>query len=43
MCAIKKILKSTLIEYNMVDQFIKELKIHYGLNHPNVIKLYTHF
>lgn len=42
-CAIKKILKSTLLEYNMVEQFIKELKIHYRLSHPNVVKLYAHF
>lgn len=42
-CAIKKILKSTLKEYGMEDQFIKELKIHYSLNHPNVVKLYSHF
>ena len=27
----------------MVDQFAKELKIHYSLNHPNVTKLYGHF
>ena len=41
--ALKKIFKSTLNEYKMVDQFIKELKIHYRLNHPNIVKLYTHF
>ena len=27
----------------MVDQFTEELKIHYSLNHPNIVKLYTHF
>lgn len=41
--ALKKIFKSTLKEYKMIDQFIKELKIHYKLNHPNIVKLYTHF
>ena len=41
--ALKKVFKSTLMEYKMIDQFIKELKIHYLLNHPNIVKLYTHF
>ena len=27
----------------MIEQFTRELKIHYRLNHPNIIKLYTHF
>lgn len=27
----------------MINQFILELKIHYQLNHPHIIKLYTHF
>lgn len=43
MFALKKIFKSTILEYNMVTQFTRELKIHYKLDHPNVIKLYTHF
>lgn len=41
--ALKKIFKSTIKEYNMVDQFTEELKIHYQLAHPNIVKLYTHF
>lgn len=41
--AIKKIFKSTIMEYDMIDQFTRELKIHYTLNYPNIIKLYTHF
>lgn len=27
----------------MVSQFTKELKIHYQLDHPHIVKLYTHF
>jgi aurora kinase A len=27
----------------MVKQFATELKIQYRLNHPNIVKLYTHF
>lgn len=43
MFALKKVFKSTILEYNMVNQFTRELKIHYQLDHPNVIKLYSHF
>ena len=43
MYALKKIFKSTIQEYEMIKQFTQELKIHYLLNHPNIIKLYTHF
>lgn len=42
-CAIKKIFKSTIKDYKMEEQFATELKIHYSLNHPNIIKLYGHF
>lgn len=42
-CAIKKIFKSTIKEYNMEEQLTTELKIHYFLSHPNIIKLYAHF
>ena len=41
--ALKKIFKSTINEYNMIEQFTRELRIHYELDHPNIIKLYTHF
>ena len=27
----------------MVNQFILELRIHYMLNHPNIIKIFGHF
>ena len=43
MFALKKVFKSTIQEYDMMPQFIRELKIHYKLNHPNIVKLYTHF
>lgn len=36
-------MKSTIQEYGMIDQLTNELKIHYSLNHPNIIKLYSHF
>jgi serine/threonine protein kinase len=43
--ALKKIFKSTIIEYGMIEQFTRELKIHYKLSntHPNITKLYAHF
>lgn len=41
--ALKKIFKSTILEYDMITQFIRELRIHYLLSHPNIIKLYSHF
>lgn len=43
LCAIKKILKSTISEYGMIPQITSELRIHYSLSHPNVVKLYSHF
>lgn len=36
-------MKSTIQEYKMENQFIRELKISYMVNHPNVIKTYGHF
>lgn len=41
--ALKKIFKSEIQSYNMIEQFTRELRIHYRLDHPNIIKLYTHF
>lgn len=43
LCAIKKIFKSTIREYGMEEQLANELRIHYSLSHPHVIKLYAHF
>jgi serine/threonine protein kinase len=41
--ALKKILKSTIIELKLLEQFTNELKIQYRLDHPNIVKLYAHF
>jgi len=38
--ALKKIPKAKLIEYNIVEQFIKEIKLHNSMNHPNIVKFY---
>lgn len=31
------------MQYNMMNQFINELKIQYKLDHPNIVQLYAHF
>lgn len=41
--AIKEMNKSQLKFNNMVEQVVNEVKIMYGLNHDNIIKLYNHF
>jgi serine/threonine protein kinase len=41
--ALKKIFKSVIREYRMEEQFALELKILYHLDHPNIVKLYSHF
>lgn len=41
--AIKKMVKSFIINQRMEDQVKKEVKILYSLCHKNIIKLYTHF
>lgn len=43
LCAMKKLLKSTIKEYRMMDQLVTELRINYRLNHANIIQLYGHF
>jgi serine/threonine protein kinase len=40
---LKKLVKSTVMEYGLIDQLVTELKILYLCNHPHIIKLYTHF
>lgn len=35
--------KAVLIEEEIVDQFIREVKIQMYLNHPNIIKMYGLF
>lgn len=41
--AIKKILKKKLVEYNIVEQFIKEIKLHSALDHPKIVKFFGFF
>ena len=41
--AIKVINKESIIQQNMVDQMNKEIEIMYKLDHPHIIKLYSHF
>lgn len=41
--AIKKIEKKKVVEYKMVDQFVKEIKLHASLDHPNIVKFYGVF
>jgi aurora kinase, other len=43
LCAIKKILKSTIREYGMEGQLGVELRLHYAVWHPHVVQLYGHF
>lgn len=41
--AIKIVEKKLIMEENIVEQFIRELKIQNFLNHPNVVRLYGFF
>ena len=41
--AIKVMNKENIIRNNMIDQINKEIEIMYKLDHPNIIKLYSHF
>ena len=41
--AIKVINKEYIIKQNMIEQIKKEIEIMYKLNHPHIIKLYSHF
>lgn len=43
LCALKAIHKELLKEEEIVDQFIRELKIQSYLNHRNLIKTYGYF
>ena len=36
-------MKNKLIEYNIVDQFIKEIKLHSSMDHPNIVRFYGFF
>ncbi|KRX00888.1 Protein kinase-like domain [Pseudocohnilembus persalinus] len=41
--ALKVMEKSKIHEMNLVDQTMKELKIHYYLDHPNILQCYGYF
>ena len=41
--AIKVMNKENIIRHNMLEQINKEIEILYKLDHPNIIKLYSHF
>ena len=41
--AIKVMNKQNIIQQNMIDQINKEIEIMYKLDHPHIIKLYSHF
>jgi serine/threonine protein kinase len=41
--AFKKVSKQKLIEYKMIDQFIKELKLHNIFDHPKIVRFYGFF
>ena len=32
-----------IIESNMVDRFVEEIKLHKSLNHPHIVKFYDYF
>ena len=42
-CALKMLEKKLLKDEDIVEQFIRELKIQMYLNHPNIIKMYGYF
>ena len=41
--AIKVINKESIVKQNMVEQTNREIEIMYKLDHPHIIKLYSHF
>ena len=41
--ALKKIEKKKIKEYNMIDQFIKEIKLQNAFDHPKIVKFYGFF
>jgi len=41
--ALKKVAKRLLMRHNLMDQMRREIRILYGLEHPNIIKLVFHF
>ena len=41
--AIKKIEKPKVKEFKMLDQFVKEIRLHSCLDHPNIVKFFGVF
>ena len=41
--ALKKIIKAKIVEYKMVEQFKREIRLHSTLDHPNIVKFYGFF
>ncbi|CAD8085161.1 unnamed protein product [Paramecium sonneborni] len=41
--ALKQIAKKQIKQQKMTQQIINEVKIMYGLEHPNIVKLYNHY
>ena len=41
--AIKVINKDSIVKQNMIEQTNREIEIMYKLDHPHIIKLYSHF
>lgn len=41
--AIKQVSKNFLLQNNLREQFTKEVKIHFQMKHPNVVRLYKVF
>lgn len=41
--AIKRVPKKNIIEGNMLDRFIGQIKLHMMLDHPNIVKCYGFF
>lgn len=43
MAALKIIRKSQLSSMKMINQFVREIKIHSYVRHPNIVNLYSAF
>ena len=43
MLTVQKISKEKLKQYNMIGQFIKEVKLHNCFDHPKIVKFYGLF
>lgn len=43
LCAIKILEKWKMVELNVVENVLREIKINYFLNHPNIARIYSFF